>query len=104
VSPRSVFARRLRRRAQRGLVAIPLVYLAAAIVLGDVAPALDRRVDPPFGLDVDIDTTRAILGATATGMIAFTALVVSSVLLVVQFAAAQYSPRLVLWFRRDPIV
>jgi uncharacterized membrane protein len=104
VSPRSVFARRLRRRAQRGLVAIPLVYLAAAIVLGDVAPALDRRVDPPFGLDVDIDTTRAIFGATATGMIAFTALVVSSVLLVVQFAAAQYSPRLVLWFRRDPIV
>jgi uncharacterized membrane protein len=94
----------MRRRVQRSLVAIPLVYLAVAIVLGDVAPALDRAVDPPFGLDVDTDTTRAILGATATGMIAFTALVVSSVLLVVQFAAAQYSPRLVLWFRSDPIV
>jgi uncharacterized membrane protein len=94
----------MRRRVQRSLVAIPLVYLAVAIVLGDIAPALDRRFDPPFGLDVDTDTTRAILGATATGMIAFTALVVSSVLLVVQFAAAQYSPRLVLWFRSDPIV
>jgi len=40
----------------------------------------------------------------ATGMIAFTGLVVSSVLLAVQFAAGQYSPRLVLWFRRDQLV
>jgi uncharacterized membrane protein len=96
--------RRLRRRVRHSLVAIPLVYLAAAIVLGDAAPALDRRYDPPFRLDVDTDTARDILTATATGMIAFTGLVVSSVLVMVQFAAAQYSPRLVLWFRRDPIV
>jgi len=94
----------MRRRVQRSLVAIPLAYLAAAIVLGDVAPALDRSIEPPFGLDVDTSTAREILGATATGMIAFTGLVVSSVIVVVQFAAAQYSPRLVLWFRRDPIV
>jgi uncharacterized membrane protein len=37
-------------------------------------------------------------------MIAFTGLVVSSVLVTVQFAASQYSPRLVLWFRRDRLV
>ena len=94
----------MRRRLSRSLVAIPVAYLVAAVVLGDLAPALDRNVTPRFGLDVDIDTARLILGATATGMIAFTALVVSSVLVVVQFAAGQYTPRLVLWFRRDPIV
>ena len=37
-------------------------------------------------------------------MIAFTGFVVAGVLVVVQFAAAQYSPRLVLWFRRDTLV
>ena len=37
-------------------------------------------------------------------MIAFTGFVVASVLVVVQFAAGQYSPRLVLWFRRDALV
>ena len=104
MTPRSALARRLRRRVRDSLVAIPVVYLAAAVVLGDLAPALDRELEPPFELDVDVGTARDILGATATGMIAFTGLVVSSVLLVVQFAAAQYSPRLVLWFRRDPIV
>jgi uncharacterized membrane protein len=104
VTPRAALARRIRRRVQRSLVAIPVVYLAAAIVLGDLSPALDRRYDPPLGLGVDTDTARDILGATATGMIAFTGLVVSSVLVVVQFAAGQYSPRLVLWFRRDLVV
>ena len=104
MTPRSALARRLRRRIQRSLVAIPVVYLAAAIVLGDLSPWLDRRYDPPLAADVDIDTARAVLSATGTGMIAFTGLVVSSVLVVVQFAAGQYSPRLVLWFRRDAVV
>ena len=50
-----------------------------------------------------MSSARDILSATGTGMIAFTGLVVASVLVVVQFAAAQYSPRLILWFRRDPV-
>jgi uncharacterized membrane protein len=37
-------------------------------------------------------------------MIAFTGFVLAGVLVVVQFAAAQYSPRLILWFRRDALV
>src|SRR5262245_18669940 len=37
-------------------------------------------------------------------MIAFTGLVVSVALVVVQFGASQYTPRLVYRFRRDPIV
>jgi uncharacterized membrane protein len=80
------------------------MYLVVAVALGDLAPALDRRGASPFGLDVDTGTAHEILGATATGMIAFTGFVVSSVLVVVQFAAGQYSPRLILWFRSDPVV
>jgi len=101
VSKPAALWRRLRLRLDRSLVVIPCLYIVAAVVLGDVAPALDRGGTGVPGLDVDGDTARDILGATATGMIAFTGLVVASVLVVVQFAAGQYSPRLILWFRTD---
>ena len=67
-------------------------------------PELDARRDVEAAPGTGIGTARDILSATATGMIAFTGFVVASVLVVVQFAAGQYSPRLVLWFRRDALV
>ena len=93
----------LRVRYRQSLIALPVLYLAAACVLGLVVPELDarRKVDAVPG--TGIGTARDILSATATGMIAFTGFVVASVLVVVQFAAGQYSPRLVLWFRRDAL-
>jgi uncharacterized membrane protein len=94
----------LRLRVRRSLVVIPSLYVLAALILGDVTPGIDRRDVFPLRIDVDIDTAREILSATATGMLAFTGLVVSSTLVVVQFAASQYSPRLILWFRRDLLV
>jgi len=96
--------RRLRRRLERSLIAIPAVYLVGAIVLGAIAPRIDDSRDAPLRLDTGMDTARDILTSTATGMIAFTGLVIASVLVVVQFAAGQYSPRLILWFRRDRLV
>ncbi|HKG38490.1 MAG TPA: DUF2254 domain-containing protein [Conexibacter sp.] len=96
--------RRLRRRLDRSLIAIPAAYLVGAVVLGAIAPRIDDSRDAPLRLDTDMDTARDILTSTATGMIAFTGLVIASVLVVVQFAAGQYSPRLILWFRRDRLV
>jgi uncharacterized membrane protein len=96
--------RRLRRRLERSLIAIPAVYLVGAMALGAIAPRIDNSRDASIGLDADMDTARDILTSTATGMIAFTGLVIASVLVVVQFAAGQYSPRLILWFRRDRLV
>jgi uncharacterized membrane protein len=96
--------RRVRRRLERSLMAIPAVYLVSAVVLGAIAPRIDDARDAPLRLDTGMDTARDILTSTATGMIAFTGLVIASVLVVVQFAAGQYSPRLILWFRRDRLV
>jgi uncharacterized membrane protein len=93
----------MRRRYRHSLIVVPVLYLVAAILLGLLVPELDQRRDvaaPPEG---GIGTARDILTATATGMIAFTGFVLASVLVVVQFAAGQYSPRLVLWFRRDAL-
>jgi uncharacterized membrane protein len=96
--------RRVRRRLERSLIAIPAVYLVGAMALGAIAPRIDSSRDAPPRLDTSLDTARDILTSTATGMIAFTGLVIASVLVVVQFAAGQYSPRLILWFRRDRLV
>ncbi|MBJ7332610.1 MAG: DUF2254 domain-containing protein [Solirubrobacteraceae bacterium] len=94
----------LRLRYRRSLMVIPVLYVAGAVVLGVLTPRIDQGDHFPLHLRVDVSTAHDILGATTTGMLAFTGLVVSSLLVVVQFAASQYSPRLVLWFRSDLLV
>lgn len=104
MTPSGARARRVRSWLSRSLLAVPAVYLVAAIVLGVALPRIDERSGGLVGEGVGVATARDILSATATGMIAFTGLVIAGVLVVVQFAAGQYSPRLVLWFRRDRLV
>jgi uncharacterized membrane protein len=93
-------SRRVRTRYRQSLVAVPALYVVAAVLLGNLTPEIDAARE---GGTANVDTARDVLTATATGMIAFTGFVLSGVLLVVQFAAGQYSPRLVLWFRRDTL-
>jgi uncharacterized membrane protein len=83
---------------------IPSLYVIAALALGKIIPQLERNDADPLGLDIEADSARQILSAVASGMIAFTGLVVAVAVVVVQFGAGQYTPRLVLRFRRDPVV
>jgi uncharacterized membrane protein len=46
----------------------------------------------------------SIYSAIASGMIALTGIVFSLTIVMVQFSATAYSPRLVLWVARDPVV
>ena len=94
---------RRRVRFRHSLVAVPALYIVGAVLLGVLVPELDSARDAAPALGPGIGTARDILGATAAGMIAFTGFVLAGVLVVVQFAAGQYSPRLVLWFRRDSL-
>ena len=103
-SPRWRQRLRLREGMARSLVLVPGCYLLAAAVLGILVPEIDRRRGRDAWLDLDPDSARSILEAVATGMITFSGLVVSIAVLVIQFGAGQYSPRLVLVFRRDPLV
>lgn len=94
---------RLREMGSRSLVLIPSIYLGGAIALGVLLPAADRT----FGgnlLGIDGAGAQSILEGVAAGMIAFAGLVVSVAVLVVQFGAGQYSPRLVQVFRRDAVI
>ncbi len=94
---------RLRERLAGSLVVVPSLYIAAALLLAEVVPIAEGGGDV-LSLRLDVETARTFLSAVAGGMIAFTGLVVSLAVLVVQFGASQYTPRLVSRFRRDPVV
>lgn len=83
---------------------IPSVYVIGALVLGELAPHFEPLRGTAFDFRLGADDARAILSTVAGGMITFTGIVVSVAVLVVQFGAGQYTPRLVLRFRRDPAV
>src|SRR5690349_17570595 len=95
---------RAREWLDRSWFVIPSIYVVAALLLGKLVPALETGDAGPFGLNLDRDSARSILEAEAGGMIAFTGFVVSIAVVAVQFGASQYTPRLVLRFRRDPVV
>lgn len=95
---------RAREWLDRSWIVVPSLYIVAALVLGRLVPSLESGDVGPFGLSLDRDSARSILEAVAGGMIAFTGLVVSVAVVVVQFGASQYTPRLVLRFRRDMVV
>jgi uncharacterized membrane protein len=87
----------------RSLVVVPALYIVAALLLAEGVARSEGKRDT-LSLGIAPDTALTFLSAVAGGMIAFTGLVVSVALLVVQFGASQYTPRLVGLFRRDPIV
>jgi uncharacterized membrane protein len=86
------------------LVIVPTMYLAAAVLMGIAIPAIDRSDTGGSLLGVTSGEAQAILESIAAGMIAFSGLVVSVAVLVVQFGAGQYSPRLVPSFRGDAVI
>jgi uncharacterized membrane protein len=93
----------VREWLSRSLVLVPSLYIVVALALGELVPRAEGERDL-LALKLDPDTARAILSAEASGMIAFTGLVVSIGVVVVQFGASQYTPRLVARFTRDPVV
>ncbi len=83
---------------------IPSAYVIGALLLGEIAPKFEPQNIAGLSFTIGVDDARAILSTVAGGMITFTGIVVSVAVLVVQFGAGQYTPRLVLRFRRDPAV
>lgn len=89
-----------------------MVFVVFALLLSWAMPALDRSVDAELVqvegyLDVfvfDSSTVAGTLSAIASGMIAFSGLVFTLLLLAVQFGTGQLSARLVPLLARDLVV
>jgi uncharacterized membrane protein len=94
----------LKRQSQAKPWLIPLVYAAAALITGITVTRLSSVLLPGFVSTVSVNAAIGIYSAIASGMLALTGIVFSLTFVMVQFSAAAYSPRLVLWIARDPVI
>jgi uncharacterized membrane protein len=83
---------------------LPMFYAIASTVCGFVFPRLEHAYLASYTLDVSVASVQAYLSAVASGMMVLTGIVFSIAFVMVQFSAIAYSPRLVLWFARDPVL
>jgi uncharacterized membrane protein len=82
----------------------PLVCIGAGVVLSVVSVAVDRAFDGalvPRALTGGPDAALEILGTVAGSMVSLTGLVLTVVLVVVQLAMGQFSPRIVATILQD---
>ena len=83
---------------------IPTIYAVCAVIAGFTLPRLEARYVPHLIADISVPAATAMYSAIASGMIALTGIVFSLTFVMVQFSATAYSPRLVLWLARDPLI
>lgn len=83
---------------------VPSLYAAAALTFGVVLPRVESRMLPDLAVGMSVGAATAIYSSIASGMIALTGIVFSLVFVMVQFSATAYSPRLVVWVARSPLI
>jgi uncharacterized membrane protein len=83
---------------------IPMLYVGVAIVCGFVLPRLEHEYLAAYSHTMSVASALATLSAIASGMMTLTSVVFAIAFVMVQFSAVAYSPRLVLWFGRDPML
>lgn len=83
---------------------IPAVYAVVAVAAALTFPRMETRLFPGLVSALSVSTATAIYSAIASGMLALTGIVFSLTFVMVQFSATAYSPRLVLWIARDPVM
>jgi uncharacterized membrane protein len=83
---------------------VPLGYAVVAVAAGMLLPRFENRFMPGFLSPMSASAAIAIYSSIASGMIALTGIVFSLTFVMVQFSATAYSPRLVLWVARDPLL
>ena len=92
------------RKTQAKAWLVPLVYAAAALTSGVTVARLANVLLPGFASTVSANAAIGIYSSIASGMLALTGIVFSLTFVMVQFSATAYSPRLVLWIARDPVI
>ena len=83
---------------------IPMLYAAVSFVCAMTLPRFEQVYFASYAGGVSTASVQSFFAAVATGMIALTGIVFSVSLVMVQFSAIAYSPRLVLLFTRDPML
>jgi uncharacterized membrane protein len=95
--------RRVRRLIASGWF-IPMAYTFVSLVVGVTFPRVEHFYLPDLVSTMSAASAMSVCSAIASGMIALTGIVFSLTFVMVQFSATAYSPRLVVWVSRDPVV
>ena len=82
---------------------IPMLYAVGAIVAAFTLPRTEHYLFQRAA-EMSVNSAMAIYSSIASGMMALTGIVFSLAFVMVQFSATAYSPRLVLWVARDPVL
>ena len=93
-----------RHRKRTPIWVIPAWYAALAILAALYLPRLEIALGSQIDAGIDPASLLAMFSSIASGMIALTGIVFSMTFVMVQFSATAYSPRLVLWIAREPVL
>jgi uncharacterized membrane protein len=83
---------------------IPLIYIIASVACGLTLPRIEQAYFADYTFGLSVASAQAYLSAAASGTMALTGIVFAMAFVMVQFSAIAYSPRLVMWFARDPML
>ncbi len=78
--------------------------MVTTLAAGLVIPRVEHHFLPGLLSTMSPAAAMGVCSAIASGMIALTGIVFSLAFVMVQFSATAYSPRLVLWVARDPVM
>jgi uncharacterized membrane protein len=92
---------RVQHYAWNSLWLLPLSSVLVAIGFDKVFYAIDQATG--WKSDMDVDTARVVLGAMASSMFTFIVFVSTALLVAVQLASAQLSPRIIGIVFKDPV-
>jgi uncharacterized membrane protein len=88
--------RQIADRIRHQLSFVPMLYVIAAIVLVQLVLLFDRTLNDevlPSWLETTVDSARSVFSAMAGGLITSITLLLSMMLVAVQLASTQFSPR-----------
>lgn len=83
---------------------IPMLYVGVTAICGLTLPRLEQEYLAAYSHGMSVASAQATLSAIASGMMGLTGIVFALAFVMVQFSAVAYSPRLVSWFGRDPVL
>jgi uncharacterized membrane protein len=93
-----------KRRSPLPEWAIPFLYAVTAFLAGLILPRIENRLLPALVHAISVPVALTLFSSITSGMIALTGIVFSLAFVMVQFSAVAYSPRLVVWVSRDPVI
>lgn len=95
--------RQIREAISQSLFFVPMLFVLAAVALGQAMLWVDDRVEGlPTQFTATVDSARAVLSVVGGATLTFAGIAFSVSLLLISLAASQYSPRVVHGLFRDP--